>query len=138
MDYSHFFFFKFKNRKHVDGYNDKILNYFEQGALTKVLLDLCVTNNTNEKTIKSCSGFEVYPTKTFYPINHLETADFFNSTSSTVQSTMEKVTNSMAVHLYDSNSFKYKSKYSDETVLKILAKQNCPKVLAAVPIGEDF
>lgn len=129
---------KFSNREFVEHYNGTELVHNGPGALTRVLQKICRTNLTYEMTPKACSDFKVHPIETFYPIYHLETIDLFNSTSSGVETTLEKVKKSPAIHLFNSYSFKYKSKYLDETVLKILAKQNCPKVLSAVPIGEDF
>lgn len=129
---------QFSNREHAEHYNGLEWAYNGPGAVTRVLQKICQTNITYEMTPERCWDFTVYPIKTFYPIHHLNTTYFFNSTKSTVQTALRKVKHAPAIHLFNSNSAKYKNKYSDKSALRILAEKNCPKVLSAVPIGEDY
>lgn len=86
-------------------------------------------------TPERCHGFHVYAPKDFSPVSWDRWQEYFEAKE--VDKTMDLVTESKAVRLWDlfSSDFKVK-KGGAPTAFSVLAGKNCPKVYWAA--GEFF
>ena len=116
----------------VENYNGTDWGMNGPRLITRVLRDVCKTNQTSEMVkMKNCGGFRVVHYSLCYPINGSSWHKLFNETF--VEEAMEKINkcNSTVVHFWN-NLSKRQGKLSKNSTCAYLklAKSYCPKVIA--------
>lgn len=103
--------------------------------ITRVLQNLCKTKETSKMVaMKSCEGFHVLEKSFCYPITGVSWAKYFDE--SFANEAMTKLNDSLVVHFWNNLSKKSLLSVNSNAAYVQLAKQFCPKVIAAC--GEYF
>lgn len=87
-------------------------------------------------TPAKCQGFVVHPNPVFYNLSPWGWQAFFNT--SRVSEGLALMTNSRAVHMWNSYIFYATPKKGQFTVYEILFMEYCPKVYAQIKQNDVF
>lgn len=104
------------------------------GVITRVLQDVCQTNNIAIMNRERCSGFQVYPKEAFYAISWPLWEHFFEAQY--LEETLKQIDNSYIAHVWNKHSMQRRVKVGSNVAYGKLAERHCPKVYAAC--GEFF
>lgn len=99
------------------------------GSVTSILQSIKSEKYVADMKPEFYWGFKVFPSDDFFPIHSSNTTEYFDETM--IEKTMEKIKNSIAIHMYSSASSKFKVDKSKQSAYRTLAEANCPQVFAA-------
>lgn len=104
------------------------------GVITQVANQRCGKAQLDDGTTTACDGLYIYPSRYFYPVKYQDWRDYFRTDN--VEETMEKVTNSYTIHVWNHLSKDKILRTTDDTPYTRIARQKCPSVFES--IGEFF
>lgn len=113
-------------------YKSDIWGYNGLELLMRVLQKFCKTNDLTKMNRQTCHGFHVYPEKTFYPLYGLPFAWawYTSTTSANITMVQEKMKDSFALHLNNSESKAEIYKIRQGDAYDLVARKNCPLIYA--------
>lgn len=114
----------------MDDFRGELWGYGGPMLLTRVLKQICKTNEIEKMMPENCWGFKVFPPNEFYAIKWSLWAHFFNAnyTAETLAATQ----NSTAIHVWNKFSHGQQiKKATPQTAYEVIAEKNCPKVFKA-------
>lgn len=102
--------------------------------LSKIVRDMCNKTNPQEMNRQNCHGFRVLPTNLCFAVDYPAWETFFQDNKR--DEVMEKTKDSHFIHFWNYMSATAKLSKNSNSAYITLAKQFCPRVLAAT--DEDF
>lgn len=114
--------------KHFIGnYRGDSLEHNGPQQITSVLKEkICKVNETSEMTAEQCSGLDVYPSRTYYPIEKENARYLFEENY--LQEAMETTHFTLTVRLWDEVTRDRKYEIGTISALGLHAYANCPRV----------
>lgn len=116
-------------RENINGYKPHEWATNGPGTLTRVLRKICRINDIYSMKPEYCWGFKVFGPETFYAIYYPIWRHFFETNPTVVNSTLDKIKNSISIHVWNKLSKnEIIDKNKPKTAYGIVAEKNCPKV----------
>lgn len=106
------------------------------GVLTRVLKEICQTDEVKHMNKSKCYGFSVLPIKDCYSIQWQEHQKFFKEQY--LSEAMARLNDSLIAHVWNKHSETTPLLATSNVAYIQLAKEFCPKVLESVAALGDY
>lgn len=111
----------------IDNFRGDLLDHNGSQQITAVLKEkICKVNETSEMTAEQCSGLDVYPSRTYYPIEKENARYLFEEED--LKEAMEIIYFTLTVRLWDEVTKDRKYEVGTIAALGLHAYTNCPMV----------
>lgn len=111
----------------IDNFEGNSLEHNGSPQITTVLKEkICKVNETSEMTAEQCSGLDVYPSRTYYPIEKENARYLFEEEH--LKEAMEIIHFTLTLRLWDEVTKDRKYEVGTISALGLHAYTNCPRV----------
>lgn len=93
---------------------------------TRILEDICSTENRTLWTRNRCHGFTIQSKETFYPISWSNYTLYFEPEK--FEDTMQRIENATIIHVWNDRSKNIWNKVGINNAYQVVAERNCPLV----------
>lgn len=113
-------------RKVIDEYDGQIFNSAGPTVLTKVLTEICSSEDRQQWTRERCFGLKLEPKESFYPVSWEDYYQYLDPEK--LDEVLELAKNSILIHVWNDMSKKHWFKIGTRNAYQVIAHKNCPNV----------